>query len=92
MYTGWRTLWPGITKNLVEMLGGALSTALIAVAAVVLSWAAIAVPAFDTMNCLDESRGVCLALIPALAGSAAAFGLHLAGEVDFAGFCEGVSR
>ena len=23
MYTGWRTLWPGIAKNLVEMLAGA---------------------------------------------------------------------
>lgn len=24
MYSGWRTLWPGIVKNLVEMLGGPL--------------------------------------------------------------------
>ena len=22
MYTGWRTLWPGLSKNLVETFGG----------------------------------------------------------------------
>ncbi|HZD89352.1 MAG TPA: glycosyltransferase, partial [Pseudolabrys sp.] len=30
MYTGWDTLWPGIAKNLVDMLGGALPTVLTA--------------------------------------------------------------
>jgi len=35
------------------------------------------------MNCLDGRRGACLALIPALAGSAAAFALHLAGTFHF---------
>jgi hypothetical protein len=83
MYSGWRTLWPGIAKNLVEMLDGALPTTLIAVAAILLSWAAIAVPVFDAMNCLDGSRDACLALIPALIGSATAFGLHLAGTFHF---------
>jgi chlorobactene glucosyltransferase len=84
MYTGWQTLWPGLTKNLVEMLGGpgaALATALLAVP---LAWAVVIVPAVDGVDCLGAGDGAaCVALVPALAASAAALGLHLAGAVHF---------
>ena len=83
MYTGWQTLWPGLAKNLVEMLGGpgtALATALLAVP---LAWAVVIVPAVDGLGCLDAGDGACVALAPALVASAAALGLHLAGAVHF---------
>ena len=47
MYSGWRTLWPGFAKNLVDMLGGPAATLAVALAAVVLAWAAVAVPVID---------------------------------------------
>jgi chlorobactene glucosyltransferase len=37
MYTGWRTLWPGFAKNVVDMLGSPRSTAATALASVVLA-------------------------------------------------------
>ncbi len=83
MYCGWRTLRPGIAKNLSEMLGGpgrTLATALIAVA---LAWAAVGVPALDIVGCLKGVSGAAAALAPALAASCAAFGLHLAGAAHF---------
>jgi chlorobactene glucosyltransferase len=84
MYTGWQTLWPGLTKNLVEMLdgpGAALATALLAVP---LAWAVVIVPAVDGVGCLGTGDGaVCVALVPALVASAAALGLHLAGAIHF---------
>ncbi|HUN26405.1 MAG TPA: glycosyltransferase [Steroidobacteraceae bacterium] len=83
MYTGWATLWPGIAKNLIEMIGGARRTLLTAAVAVLLAWAAILVPLYDLSA---RAPGAALASVPlaaALAGSAAAFGLHLAGAVHF---------
>jgi chlorobactene glucosyltransferase len=84
MYTGWQTLWPGLTKNLVEMLGGpgaALATALLAVP---LAWAVVIVPAVDGVGCLGAGDdAACVALVPALVASAAALGLHLAGAIHF---------
>lgn len=89
MYTGWGTLWPGIAKNLIEMLGGpgrTLATALIAVA---LAWASVLIPALDILGWASGASGaggareVSAALVPALAASCAAFGLHLAGAVHF---------
>jgi chlorobactene glucosyltransferase len=84
MYTGWQTLWPGLTKNLVEMLGGpgaALATALLAVP---LAWAVVIVPAVDGVGCLGAGDGAaCVALAPALVACAAAVGLHLAGAIHF---------
>ncbi|MGH8229535.1 MAG: glycosyltransferase, partial [Steroidobacteraceae bacterium] len=44
MYTGWGTLWPGIAKNLVHMLGGPGRTLVAALVAVTLAWAAVLVP------------------------------------------------
>ena len=83
MYRGWSTLWVGIAKNLSEMLGGPPRTIAIAAAAVVLAWAAWLVPLGDALHCVQGSSGSCIGLIPAALGSAAAFGLHIAGASYF---------
>jgi len=83
MYTGWSTLWIGIAKNLNEMLGGPARTIAIALAALALAWAALLIPLADAARCTRENPSACIALIPALLGSAAAFGLHVAGAFYF---------
>jgi chlorobactene glucosyltransferase len=83
MYTGWRTLWPGLTKNLVDMLGGPVSTITIALAATSLAWAACLIPMANALSCGRGAIAGCLALVPASAGSAAVFGLHVAGASYF---------
>ncbi|HET8918045.1 MAG TPA: glycosyltransferase family A protein [Xanthobacteraceae bacterium] len=83
MYRGWSTLWIGIAKNLSEMLGGPLRTIAIAVAAVALAWAAWLIPLSDALHCAQGSSPSCVGLIPAALGSAAAFGLHIAGASYF---------
>ena len=83
MYTGWGTLWPGFAKNIVDMLGGPARTLLIAVSAIVLSWSAVILPLIAAAACHGGARGACVALLPALLGSGAAFGLHLAGTRHF---------
>ena len=55
MYTGWHTLWPGIAKNLVDMLGGPWPTIFTAAAAVLLAWAVVLVPAIDIVLCANGS-------------------------------------
>ncbi len=83
MYTGWGTLWPGIAKNLIEMLGGAGRTLATVLIAVTLAWAAVVVPGLDVLACMRGASGAGAALALALLASAAAFGLHLAGAVHF---------
>jgi chlorobactene glucosyltransferase len=83
MYSGWQTLWPGIAKNLVTMLGGARATIATAAAAVTLAWAAVLLPLLDLAACQQGARDACIATVPALAGSAAAFALHIAGSLYF---------
>jgi len=84
MYTGWMPLWIGISKNLSEMLGGSRRTVAFAFAALGLAWAAIFVPVADAAACLSGGTPACWALLPATLGSAAAFGLHIAGAAYFA--------
>lgn len=81
MYTGWSTLWPGFAKNLVDMLGGAPRTFVTALSAVILSWSAVSLPLIDAAACHGGDHGACVALLPALLGSGAAFGLHIAGAL-----------
>jgi len=83
MYTGWGTLWPGIAKNLIEMLGGPTRTLATALAAVALAWSAVLIPALDSVALEKGVSGAGAALAPALAASCAAFGLHLAGAAHF---------
>jgi chlorobactene glucosyltransferase len=83
MYTGWRTLWPGLAKNLVDMLGGPAATLALVVVGVVLAWAVYAVPVLDLDGWLHGSDGAVAALVLALIGSGAAVGLHIAATFYF---------
>ena len=83
MYRGWSTLWIGIAKNLSEMLGGPPRTIAIAMVAIMLAWAAWLIPVADGLACAQRNSAACIALIPGLLGSAAAFGLHIAGAAYF---------
>jgi chlorobactene glucosyltransferase len=83
MYEGWSSLWIGITKNLVEMLGGPRRTVVIAAAGLVLAWAAWLIPLVDAIGCAHDTPTACTALVPGVLGSAAAFGLHIAGSFYF---------
>lgn len=78
MYEGWQTLWPGLAKNLVDTLGGHRATVMLAVSAVLLAWTAVAMPMLDAAAWAQGMLYARAALIAALLGSAAAFGLHLA--------------
>ncbi|HEY8162171.1 MAG TPA: glycosyltransferase [Methylocystis sp.] len=83
MYTSWETLWPGLAKNLVDVLGGAGRTAGVAAAAFCLSWAVWLVPIAAAARCANGLTGDCLAMGAALSGSMAAIGLHVAGAAYF---------
>jgi chlorobactene glucosyltransferase len=83
MYTGWRTLWPGLAKNLVDMLGGPVFAITTALAATALAWAAYVIPLATALSCGGSVTAGCLALLPASAGSVAIFGLHVAGASYF---------
>jgi chlorobactene glucosyltransferase len=83
MYTGWQTLWPGVAKNLVDMAGGPRRLTVLAVAALLISWGAVLLPAFAASACLLDRHAGCVAMIPAWIGAAAAFALHLAGAAYF---------
>ncbi len=83
MYTGWATLWPGIAKNLSEMLGSPATMMVTGVVAVAMAWAAVALPAVTVGGCVEGSSVSCIAAAPAVAGALAAFALHLAGARHF---------
>jgi len=83
MYTGWRTLWPGLAKNLVDTFGGPVATLSLAVAGVILAWAAFAIPALDFAAWRAGVQGALIPLLVALAGSGAAVGLHVAAASYF---------
>ena len=85
MYTGWSTLWPGFAKNLIQLLGGPLRTALVAPLIVALAWVAVCLPLADLAAVLHGVGGASPALALALAalGSAAMIGLHVGGAVHF---------
>jgi chlorobactene glucosyltransferase len=83
MYTGWSSLWTGLSKNIVEMLGGRAATLITAVLVLLLSLASILLPTVDGFGCVNGSSADCVALGFALAGTAAATGLHIAGTLYF---------
>jgi chlorobactene glucosyltransferase len=83
MYTGWRTLWPGLAKNLVDTLGGRRATLMLALTAVILAWAAVVLPAVDAAAVVAAVPGAWAALIAALVASCAAFALHVAATRHF---------
>jgi chlorobactene glucosyltransferase len=83
MYTGWRTLWPGLAKNLVDTLGGPAATLSMALAGVMLAWAAPVIPLLGVAGWVQGVAGAPSALALALLGSGAAFGLHIAATFYF---------
>jgi chlorobactene glucosyltransferase len=83
MYTGWATLWPGIAKNLSEMLGGPQRTVASAIVAVTLSWAAVLLPAVSIARCSGGTSIECVAALLSSLASAAAFAFHIAGARYF---------
>ena len=83
MYRGWLTLWEGVTKNLVDMLGGPVETVITAATGIVLAWAVWLIPGIDAVSCAADASAGCLALAPALAASFAAIGFHVAGARYF---------
>jgi chlorobactene glucosyltransferase len=83
MYTGWRTLWPGLAKNLVDTLGGQAATLALAFLGVTLAWAAWVVPLIDLVGWWQHVGDAAFALPLALAGSGAAIGLHVAAAFYF---------
>lgn len=83
MYTGWRTLWPGLAKNLVDTLGGRRIALTLMPIALALAWAAVVLPALDAVGCAAGSPAAWAALALALIGSGAAFGLHIAATFYF---------
>jgi chlorobactene glucosyltransferase len=83
MYSGWKSLWTGLSKNLVEMLGGRVPTLITALFVLLLSSTSILLPAIDSVGCARGAHADCVALVPALAGTAAAAGLHVAGALYF---------
>lgn len=83
MYDSWGELWAGFAKNLTDMLGGPARTIVIAALAASMAAVSLLLPAFDLLACVDGSKGACIALAPALIGSAAIFALHIAGALHF---------
>jgi chlorobactene glucosyltransferase len=83
MYTGWRTLWLGITKNLSVMLGGPTQTVMTALIVLAMAWSAVILPLADAIACGKGTPYACTALVLASVGSAALWALHLAGAVHF---------
>ncbi|MGA7329546.1 MAG: glycosyltransferase family A protein [Rhodomicrobium sp.] len=82
MYTGWKSLWLGLSKNLTIMLGGRRKAIVGAAVALALAWAAPLLPIADAIQCRHTSMS-CIALLAAAPASAAAFALHLAGTAFF---------
>jgi len=83
MYTGWSTLWPGFAKNLIQLLGGPLSTLIAAPLIVLLAWVAVWLPVLDLAAMLHGASGATVALVLAALGTAALVGLHVGGAVHF---------
>jgi chlorobactene glucosyltransferase len=83
MYSGWRTLWSGLSKNLVQTLGGPAATLAAVPCVIVLALASLLVPAVAAISCAEGRTASCIALAPAGVATAAAFGLHVAGSLYF---------
>lgn len=83
MYSGWKTLWPGLSKNLIDVLGGPAKALAVAAVAFLLAWAVWLVPIAAAKQCIHGTSMDCVATAAAVAGSAAAIGLHLSGTRYF---------
>jgi chlorobactene glucosyltransferase len=83
MYTGWLSLWSGLSKNLVDMLGGPAATVITIPLVLVPSLLILLAPAIDGVSCARGDSVGCFALVLAGLASSAAIGLHIAGALYF---------
>jgi chlorobactene glucosyltransferase len=84
MYTGWRSLWCGFSKNLTDTFGGPARTLAIAVAAAAFGWLAWLLPLWIAATWLHEATlADAVALAAVLAASGAVLAFHVAGAVFF---------
>jgi chlorobactene glucosyltransferase len=81
MYTGWTSLWEGLSKNVTEMLGGPLRTTLIAAFALFLGWVAVIAPVWACFA-IGAQYHVASCIIICLA-SLALFSTHISGARYF---------
>ena len=79
MYQGWSDLWPGFAKNVVDMFGGPAATIATALAAVVLSVAALAAPIIDLVAVFTGEPWSVFALLLASVNAAIVVGFHIGG-------------
>lgn len=83
MYDGWRTLWPGLARNMMPVLGGPLRTVISAVLIGALAWLAVLLPLYDALEWRRGMPGASTALALAGGASAALFALYIAGARHF---------
>ena len=84
MYHGWASLWEGVGKNLVDMLGGPASTLATVVVANLIVWGSLALPVADLLEYLRApGPGTLIALALVLAAFGAVLGFHVAGARHF---------
>ncbi len=82
MYEGYASLRTGVTRNLVDMLGGPARALTIISAGVVPAWASVALP-FSTVLTWNSGVIETASLLAACIAAAAAFGFHIAGARHF---------
>lgn len=83
MYSGWRKLWPGLAKNVVDTLGGPLATATSALAAMALAWSAVLIPVIEASRCAQDLQQACFATAIAGTATLGLLALHLAATAHF---------
>ena len=84
MYHGWKSLWEGVGKNLVDMLGGPVATVATVIAANVLVVASLALPVLDAVELARSgATDALVALVLSGCVFAAVLGFHLAGARHF---------
>jgi chlorobactene glucosyltransferase len=85
MYRSLPQLWEGLGKNVTETFGGVRATAIVAAAALVLAWSALAVPAALAAKLAASPTPLAMASFAlAAAATLALLGLHLAAARYFA--------
>jgi len=84
MYRGWRGLWLGFAKNVLETFGGVGPTLATAAAGFLMSWCLVALPIADATACASGSLDGCVASGLAAPAVAAAVAFHIAGATYFA--------
>jgi chlorobactene glucosyltransferase len=84
MYRDFASVWQGASRTVVEMVGNGAGTLAMAAAAILLGWAAIALPLWAIVNLATTGAAVSAwALGLSLAGSAAMFATHVGAAVYF---------